>query len=47
MRRAADPLVEILSKQEPGETEDVGAGETVEQLCNVSGGQSRSEEMGA
>ena len=38
--------MEILSK-EVGETENVGAGETVEQSRRLSEGQSKSEELGA
>ena len=39
--------MEILSKEEAGETENAGSGETVEQLSNVSEGQSRSKEVDA
>ena len=31
LRRAADPLVEILSKEEAGETQDAGSGKTMVQ----------------
>ena len=40
-------MVEILSKEEAGEIENAGSGETVEQLSNVSEGQSRSKEVDA
>ena len=41
LRRAADPLVEILSREEAGETENVGAGERVEQSGCLSDGHSK------
>ncbi len=39
--------MEILSKEEAGETKNVSAGETLEQSRCLSEGQSNSKELGA